>query len=220
MQNETPVEPSPVEPEPVEPIVPVEPPAPVVTEEQRAQAVEKTTALLNKLAPILTHDVGVGALDLANNGDMSAVITYLQDNIPEVGQYLGGGTVKRNVRNMMSSSSSTEASADVDAQIDLINSGLTARAEAMVPGYTMPPPFLGNEVEEARGKEEDSSQRFQSQYGQIPAVSPVYRGRSVTDNPYTVSPSSTFRPSFHASPNKIRRLKTKKGKTPRITFFQ
>jgi hypothetical protein len=84
--------------------------------------------------------------------------------------------------------SSIESISDED-KMEQIKKLLTERAESMVPDYTMPPPFLGNEVEEARGKQEDASTRYATQYGKVPFSQPVFRGRSAVDNPYYETPT-------------------------------
>jgi hypothetical protein len=85
----------------------------------------------------------------------------------------------------------------------------------MVPDYNMPPPFLGNDIQEARGKQEDASTRYQTQYGQAPEVAPVFRGRSAVDNPYYTSPTPP-RPIFR---NPVKKVRLKKGKVTRIKFI-
>ena len=177
---------------------------------QRRRVIKaKVNDLLEPLSPLLKDDDYSNIRVLEETGELSDVINYLQTNVPEVSMYLGKPMMA------LALDDGSENEQDDDVKIDLIKKGLKARAESMVPDYNMPPPFLGNEIQEARGKQEDASTRYQMQYGQVPEVAPVFRGRSAVDNPYYTSPTPP-RPIFR---NPVRKVRMKKGKVTRIKFI-
>jgi hypothetical protein len=92
-------------------------------------------------------------------GDVSETLKYLSENIPSANMYMSG---------------MGEEATD-EEKISAIIKGLEARAEAIDEYNNRVPaeaPFLGNEVEEARSKQEgpNISQRYKSQYDVIPGV--------------------------------------------------
>jgi hypothetical protein len=164
-------------PEPIPEPTPEPQPSPAEIESirQRRQAIiESTDNILGGLEPIIRSEDAVNVLKIAQEEGLDAVIAYLRENIPDVADYLSG--------------ISEDASDDV--KIKAIKKGLKARAESMVPDYQMPPPFLGNDIEEARSKQDGAATRYTAQYGVVPFVKPVYRGRSAVDNPYYENPNS------------------------------
>jgi len=169
----------------------------------------KVADLLDPLTPLLKDDDYANIRVLEDSGELSDVISYLRTNVPEVNMYLST-PMKR-----LALDDGSESEVDDDIQIDIIKKGLKARAESMVPSYNMPPPFLGNEIQEARGKQEDVGTRYTTQYGQVPEVAPVFRGRSAIDNPYYTSPTPP-RPIFR---NPVKKVRMKKGKVTRIKFI-
>lgn len=183
-------------------------------EVQRRRAIKaKVEDLLDPLSPLLKDDDYANIRILEESGEVSDVINYLQTNVPEVSMYLGGGVQKKTMVTGEEGNVVNELGDDV--KIDIIKKGLRARAESMVPSYNMPPPFLGNDIQEARCKQEDASTRYQTQYGQVPAVAPVFRGRSAIDNPYYTSPTPP-KPVFRSP---VKRLRVKKGKITRLKFL-
>lgn len=174
-----PTEPPVVEP-PVEPPV-VEPPVVPPIEEPidyEAIAAKKyqikcaTNDIISDLSPLIREEDVIAVRNIAEESELSAVLDYLKNNIPDVNIYLSGVPID----------------ASDELKIKAIKEGLKKRAEGMVPDYEMPPPWLGNEIEEARSKQENASTRYITQYGQVPFVKPVYRGRSAIDNPYYETP--------------------------------
>lgn len=164
-----------VEPTP-EPIPEPQPsPAEIEGIRKRRQAiVESTDDILGGLEPIIRSEDALNVLSIAQNEGLDAVIAYLRENIPNVADYLSG----------------IPEDASDEVKIKAIKKGLKERAESMVPDYQMPPPFLGNDVEEARSKQEGAETRYATQYGVVPFVKPVYRGRSAVDNPYYENPNA------------------------------
>ena len=158
-----------------EPLVIIEPP--VISEQERSNIINRTEDILEPLRPLIRDEDVAEARRLARECELATVTQYLIDNVPYLKERMGG-------RMRMASMESTS---DED-KMEQIKRLLTERAESMVPDYEMPPPFLGNEVEEARSKQEDASTRYSTQYGQVPFVKPVFRGRSAVDNPYYESP--------------------------------
>ena len=169
----------------------------------------KVADLLDPLTPLLKDDDYANIRVLEDSGELSDVISYLRTNVPEVNMYLS--TPMR----ALALDDGSESELNDDVQIDIIKKGLKARAESMVPSYNMPPPFLGNEIQEARGKQEDASSRYQMQYGQVPEVAPVFRGRSAIDNPYYTQPTPP-KPIFR---NPVKKVRMKKGRVTRIKFI-
>jgi hypothetical protein len=158
-------------PEPIPEPTPEPQPSPAEIESirQRRQAIiESTDNILGGLEPIIRSEDAVNVLKIAQEEGLDAVIAYLRENIPDVADYLSG----------------IPEDASDDVKIKAIKKGLKARAESMVPDYQMPPPFLGNDIEEARSKQDGAATRYATQYGVVPFVKPVYRGRSAVDNPY------------------------------------
>ena len=182
-------------------------------EDARRKAIQdKTEDLISSLQPVITSQQAEDMRTLAGNGEVSDVISYLQTNVPEVGIYLGGTKTRLTTATMGALGSEPSDLSD-DDQISIIKKGLKARAESMVPNYSTPP-FLGNEVQEARGKEEDTAGRYAAQYAQVPEVAPVFRGRSAVDNPYynpPIPPRSIFR--------SLVRRRIRKGKVTRLKFL-
>lgn len=148
-----------------------------MTDEERLALKDKVEEVIKKLEPVITEDKKVQARELADNCELCDVLTYLKDNVPEVNEYLSGLPVD----------------ATDEEKLAAINAGMKKRAESLVPAYDMSPPFLGNEVEEARDKQENNMYRYKSQYGQVPMVNPVYRGRSAVDNPYYTNPNKALK---------------------------
>jgi hypothetical protein len=169
----------------------------------------KVEDLLDPLKPLLKDNDYANIRVLEDSGELSDVISYLQTSVPEVGMYLGG------ISDLSPSGGDAASALDDDAKINIIKKGLKARAESMVPDYNMPPPFLGNEIQEARGKQEDAYSRYQMQYGQVPEVAPVFRGRSAVDNPYYTQPTPG-RPIFR---NPVKKIRIKKGRVTRLKFL-
>lgn len=135
---------------------------------------ESTLKILATLAPLIRNEDAVCALERAESQELKEIIKYLEESIPEVRDYLSGVSVD---------------ASDID-KINVIKKGLKKRAEERVANFEMPPPFLGNDVEESREKQDDAMTRYKIQYGQIPMVSAISRGRSAIDNPYYESPMS------------------------------
>jgi hypothetical protein len=100
--------------------------------------------------------------NISDEGDVEmrdSALMYLEKNIPDVGMYLKG----------LSENATTEE------KIAAIVKGLEEKSQE-IEDYNNreieDAPFLGNEVEEARGKQEgpDISLRYKSQYEMIPGV--------------------------------------------------
>jgi len=165
-EDEMPIEQPPVEEPPIEPIYdPVE----------RAQVIESTSMLIQELSPLIRQEDITEIRQKSIVCDLNEILDYLGANIPEVRDYL----------------SSISATATDEEKVAVIKSGLKKRAESMVPDYVIPPTFLGNDVEEARSKQENVETRYATQYHQVPFVKPVFRGRSAVDNPYYETPKRT-----------------------------
>jgi len=95
-----------------------------------------TEDMLKELAPLIREEDYAEARRLAREKELATVIQYLSDNVPDVNMYL----------------SSLPAESTDEQKMAVIKNGLKKRAEALVPSYSMPPPFLGNDIEEARSK--------------------------------------------------------------------
>lgn len=171
---ETPPEIPPEVPPEIPPEIPLEP---VITPEQRYQIKCEADGIIKELAPLIREKDIVIVREKAESCDLKDVIKYLRDEIPEVKEYLKG---------------LPDDATDED-KIVAIKRGLRARAEALVPSYVMETPFLGNDVEEARERGESNMTRYKAQYGQVPMVSPVYRGRSAVHNPYYENPNKALK---------------------------
>lgn len=148
------------------------PPVDMATSIRRAALQGATLDILNQLAPIIRNEDAYAVIGISEVGGLSDVADYLEKNIPDVAIYL----------------SSISDDASDEEKIAAIKRGLLKRAESMVPAEIMPAPFLGNDVEEARDKQENASTRLIRQYAIVPAVQPIYRGRSAIDNPYYETP--------------------------------
>jgi hypothetical protein len=103
-----------------------------------------------------------GTEDTGSEPTINKVLAYLEKNIPGVEKYTEG----------------LGKEATEEEKIAAIKKGLEERSEA-IEEYNnreiCEAPYLGNEVEEARGKQEgpDVAKRFKSQYEMVPGV----RGR-------------------------------------------
>jgi len=108
---------------------------------------------------IRVHDIGRGETVGEEGLGVSDLLTFLQDNIPDTSIYLAG---------------LPEDATDED-KVEAIRCGLEGRSKA-IDEYnsrvSQPSPFLGNEIEEARGKQEgpEVALRYKSQYDMIPGV--------------------------------------------------
>jgi hypothetical protein len=161
---------------PIEPI-PEPTPEPIVDNPiKRAEVKTNVDTLIQELSPLIRQEDITEIRCKSDTCSLDEILDYLSSNIPEVKDYLN----------------SIPVDASDEEKVSIIKKGLKKRAESMVPDYEMPPPFLGNDVEEARSKQEDAGTRYKAQYGKVPFVSPVYRGRSAIDNPYYESTSKAL----------------------------
>jgi hypothetical protein len=129
-------------------------------EGDRDMIINETEGVLKELSPLIRCEDLVEARRLAQESELAAVVQYLKSNIPEVNEYL----------------SSVPEDASDAAKINAIKRGLKTRAEGLVPSYSMPAPFLGNEVEEARSKRNSPYKGYVvSPYIETPKTSKVRR---------------------------------------------
>lgn len=165
----------------IEPITePTPEPVPIESPIVRAKIKEDINDMIQELLPLIRQEDIAEIRSMSDTSQLIDIIKYLGDNIPEVREYI----------------CSISLDSSDGEKVKAIKDGLRRRAESMVPDYEMPPPFLGNEVEEARSKQEDASTRYSTQYGRVPFVKPVFRGRSAVDNPYYEPRKSSIETRF------------------------
>lgn len=180
----------------VEPVIPPEPEVPPpMSEEERNGILMSTEDVLKDLSPLIREEDINQARQLAKECELNTVVNYLVENIPYLKERLGKSPMKY--------SAGQDSAGEGGVTVEEIKRILRERAESMVPDYNMPPPFLGNEIDEARSKQEDAETRYATQYEQVPFVKPVYRGRSAIDNPYYGTPDKK---KVYRSP-KVTRIK-------------